>query len=421
MIRFAVIVFPGTTGENEAVRAFRQSGMEAETVLWNDAGMLEGSHSDDFDGYCLAGGMSFGDRGRGGVIAAQQPIIEVIRKGASKGKVVLGMGNGAEILVESGLIPGYDNGALACAVAEASPMDGATGGWCSLRSMAPKNRSAFNRFAGGLKLPIAQPRKRFVFGDVRVLEVVKRNSQIVFLFGEQGKGSAASPMDAESIAALCNPAGNVLAILPNPAQDPQGGDNPIFQSIRDWIEARSRSGYPSLGSRQSIEAIRPFEPADIEIIVRPKSIDNEKKTVESALRARGFKANLKRYTYWSAKLRPAMDGIESAEKILESRELANPNKDWVYVRTGGRFYQYVERKGLQPIELNPAGWLVVCERGNPTGMEMVKKIQKVSANEVESMNYGILWEVENAEEKAVYDIIRTKILYNQNSMFIMKT
>ena len=39
------------------------------------------------------------------------------------------------------------------------------------------------------------------------------------------------------IAALCNPSGNVLAILLRPEQDPRGGGNPIFKSIREWIEA----------------------------------------------------------------------------------------------------------------------------------------------------------------------------------------
>jgi len=105
MIRFAVISFPGTTGETEAVRAFQRNNMEAEVVLWNDPGMLKGSRLDDFDGYCLAGGMSYEDRGRAGVIAAHQPIMEVIQKEAVKGKVILGIGNGAQILVESGLIP----------------------------------------------------------------------------------------------------------------------------------------------------------------------------------------------------------------------------------------------------------------------------------------------------------------------------
>lgn len=419
MIRFAVIVFPGTTGENEATRAFRQNGMEAETVLWNDTGMLKGSRSDDFEGYCLAGGMSFGDRGRGGVIAAQQPIMEVIRKEAAKGKVVLGIGNGAEILVESGLIPGYDNGAIVSAVVDGFDA-GSSGSWCSLRSVAPKNRSAFSRFAGGLRLVNSHPPKRFVFGDAGVLEAVRKNSQIVFRFGEQGGKIASDSLDAESIAALCNPAGNILAILPHPEQDPQGGGSPIFKSVREWIEARSMAGYPGLGSYKGVEAIKPFESADIEFIVRPKSIDSEKQTVEAALGEKGFKANLKRYTYWSLKLKPSVNGIEVAEKVLGSGELANLNKDWVYVRTGGKSYQYTEGDGLQAMELSIVGWLVVCEKGNPIGKAKGDEVRERCGISLESILNGILWEVENADEQAIYDIIRTKILYNPNSMYIMK-
>jgi len=419
MIRFAVIIFPGTTGESEAARAFRQNGMEAELVLWNDVGMLKGSRADDFDGFCLAGGMSFGDYGRGGIIAAQQPIVGVVRKEAAKGKVVLGIGNGAEILVESGMVPGYDNGAIACAVSNGT-VGGSEGGWCSLRSVAPKNRSAFNRFAGGLRLPMGQPQRHFVFGDAKGLETVSRNSQIVFRFGKQGRGFATDPQNSESIAALCNPAGNVMAILPHPEQDPEGAGNPVFKSIREWIEGRSNSGYANLGLFQGKEAIRPFESADIEFIVRPRSIDSEKQAVEMVLKEKGLPTNLKRYAYWSVKLKPGKDGVGVAEKIVESGELANLNKGWVYVRIGAKSYQFFEGRGLREIELNPAGWLVVCDKENPIGKASMKKIQREVSAEIDSMNYGTLWEVEKADEQAIYDIIRTKILYNPNSMYIMK-
>jgi phosphoribosylformylglycinamidine synthase len=420
MVRFAVIAFPGTTGETETVRAFRQNGMEAEIVLWNDAGMIKGSRCDDFDGYCLPGGMSFGDYGRGGLLASRQPILEVIRKEAAKGKVILGIGNGAEILVESGMIPGYGNGAVACAVERRMRADGSEGGWSSLRNVAPKNRSAFNRFAGGLRLVGMNPPRRFVFGDPAVLEAVRKNSQIVFRFGDQGKGRGSDSQEAESIAALCNPSGNVLAILSHPEQDPQGGGNPIFQSIREWIESRSQSGYSALGLYQGIQSIKPFAPADVEFIVRTKSVDNERKMVEAALEAKGLKVNLKRYTYWSAKLKSGAEGMETVRRILESGVLANLNKDWVTVRIAGGSYQYKEGRGLQDIELDSSKWLVVCEKADFVGSSIGDELRERWNMPVESLAHGILWEVENADDQTVYEVIRTKILYNPNSMFVMR-
>jgi phosphoribosylformylglycinamidine synthase subunit PurQ / glutaminase len=420
MIRFAVISFPGTTGESEAIRAFQRNGMEAEVILWNDSGVLKGSRLDDFDGYCLAGGMSYGDRGREGVIAAHQPIMEVIQKEATKGKVVLGIGNGAQILVESGLIPGYDNHSVACAVSSASSDAGSMGGWHTFKNMAPKNRSAFNRFTGVLHLPVTHGMGRFVSREDKVLEAIKKNGQVIFRYGDSGEGAVSDPQGFESVAAICSPAGNVLAILAHPERDPQGGGNPLFKSIREWIETRSKADYPSLGTHQIAEEIRPFESSDIEFIVRPMSVDSEKRTVEAALRAKGIKVGLKRYAYWSAKLRPGVGGIGAAEKILMSGELANLNKDWVYVRMGNKTYQCAESGRLQAIDLRSEGWLVVADKKKTVGNSKMDAIRRCGVDVLESMIYGTLWEVENSDEKAIYEIIRTKILYNPNSMYIMK-
>ncbi len=420
MIRFAVISFPGTTGETESVRAFQRNGMEAEVVLWNDSGMLKGSRLDEFDGYCLAGGMSYGDRGRAGVIAAHHPIVEVIRKEAANGKVVLGIGNGAQILVESGLIPGYDDHSVACAVSSAGSDVELQDGWRALRNMAPENRSAFNQFTGVLHLSLGQDGGRFVFGDPKVLEDIKGNGQIVLRYGNLGRGIISGPQGPESIAALCNPAGNVLAILPHPECDPKGGGDPLFESIRKWIKTSSKADYPSLGFYQGAEGIKPLEVADLEFIVRPMAVDRERITVEGALRAKGIRKGLKRYSYWSAKLRPGMGGIEAAEKIIKLGLVANLNRDWVYVRIGGRAYQCTEAGRLRPVDLDSAGWLVVVERENNIGIAKGKELGRNGADFLEGMTYGVLWEVENADEQVIYEIIRTKILYNPNSMVVMK-
>ena len=154
MIKFAVISFPGTNCEAESVRVFKRNGMDAEMVLWNDPGMLDGSRLKEFDGYLIAGGFSYEDRGRSGIVAAQDPITEVLKKEADKGKVIIGICNGAQILVETGLIPGFDNKGLAIALTwnemkkDGEILDtGYYNVWSHIKNIAPKGRSAFNNFS----------------------------------------------------------------------------------------------------------------------------------------------------------------------------------------------------------------------------------------------------------------------------------
>jgi len=433
MIKFAVISFPGTNCEEENVRAFKRNGMDAETVLWNDPGILDKSRLDEFDGYCLAGGFSYEDRSRSGIIAAQNPIMDIIKEEAAKGKIVIGICNGAQMVIERGLIPGFDNYDLSAGLAwnemakDGEVVDtGFRNTWSYLKNVAPKNRSAFNNFEGLMHIPIAHGEGRFVFKDSKVLKDLKKNDQILFKYcDEKGKVSSEFPITpngaTEAIAALCNPAGNVIAIMPHPERDPKGNGNKVFQSIKKWIENKMTANYKGLGEHKTKEDVREFEAFDLEFLVRLIIVDNAERTVEYTLRQKDFDIRLKRYAYWGVKLVADMGKKEVALKIIESGELANLNKEWVYVRFDGETYSYSKEKGLQPTDLKMKEYLVTCDQKNFIGESKKQSINLHAGNLVESIRDGVLWEIENADDQRVYEIIRTKILYNPNSMYILKT
>jgi phosphoribosylformylglycinamidine synthase len=102
--KIAVITFPGNNCETESLRAATRNGFDAQLVLWNEVEKIG-----NFDAYFLIGGFSFEDRGRSGAIAAREEIFDAIRKEAKKGKVILGVCNGAQMIVESGLISVGEN------------------------------------------------------------------------------------------------------------------------------------------------------------------------------------------------------------------------------------------------------------------------------------------------------------------------
>ncbi len=100
-MRAAVVLFPGSNREGDALRALRAAGIQAETVWHADRDLPPGT-----DLAVLPGGFSYGDYLRCGAIAGRAPIMDAVRAHAERGGLVLGICNGFQILVESGLLPG---------------------------------------------------------------------------------------------------------------------------------------------------------------------------------------------------------------------------------------------------------------------------------------------------------------------------
>lgn len=101
-MKSAVITFPGSNREGDVIRALRQAtGHEPVSIWHQDADLPKGT-----DLVVLPGGFSYGDYLRCGAIAARAPVMDAVRAHAARGGLVLGICNGFQILVESGLLPG---------------------------------------------------------------------------------------------------------------------------------------------------------------------------------------------------------------------------------------------------------------------------------------------------------------------------
>jgi phosphoribosylformylglycinamidine synthase subunit PurQ / glutaminase len=111
-MRVGVVTFPGSLDDRDALRAVRLAG-GTPVPLWHGNHDLEG-----VDALVLPGGFSYGDYLRCGAIAAHSPIMSEVVSEAKKGLPVLGICNGFQILVESGLLPGglirNDHGDFIC-------------------------------------------------------------------------------------------------------------------------------------------------------------------------------------------------------------------------------------------------------------------------------------------------------------------
>src|SRR5687768_9826510 len=100
-MKIGVVVFPGSNCDHDAFYAVSQNlGRQAE-FIWHDS-----THLGNVDAVILPGGFSYGDYLRCGAIAKFSPVMNAVRKFAADGGLVLGVCNGFQVLVESGLLPG---------------------------------------------------------------------------------------------------------------------------------------------------------------------------------------------------------------------------------------------------------------------------------------------------------------------------
>ena len=98
----AIIQFPGTNCDIDTYRVFNELLDVEPTLIWHE----KTTDLERFDAIVLPGGFSYGDRLRAGIIAAYSPVIKQLKKLSLKGKPIIGICNGFQILVESGLLPG---------------------------------------------------------------------------------------------------------------------------------------------------------------------------------------------------------------------------------------------------------------------------------------------------------------------------
>ncbi len=213
--RVAVILFPGTNCEDETIRSVNATGLHADLIRWNQHLQLG-----RYAAYILPGGWSYEDRVRAGAIAAHDDLMDLIRQEASRGKPILGICNGAQVLLEAKLICASNGAALALA----PNRWGYRCAWTKVQLTIPPSANVFtSTFTQGevFDVPIAHGEGRFTASDPQVFSQLQQNGQIPLIYVDPaGQPATTFPWNPNgalmSAAGISNTEGNILAFMPHP-------------------------------------------------------------------------------------------------------------------------------------------------------------------------------------------------------------
>ena len=245
--RVALVRLPGMNCEDETARALAAAGLPPTLVGWDEEAAALAGH----DAYVLPGGFSYQDRVRAGAVAAKDPRLDVIAEAAGRGAPVLGICNGAQILVEAGLVPGGAPGddriRIALAVNRLPSGAGYYSNWVTLE--ARPGTLWTEAYAPGerVPMPVAHGEGRFTARDGGLLPELSARGQVPFAYAVR-EGSPATtvawpdnPNGAEADAAgVCNARGNVLALMPHPERADRILHVPL-DATGAWGERRRRA------------------------------------------------------------------------------------------------------------------------------------------------------------------------------------
>ncbi len=197
-----VIVFPGSNCDRDVAVAIKNISGHQPQMVWHKETSINQS-----DLIVVPGGFSYGDYLRCGAMASTSPIMQDVVKKAKEGVPVLGICNGFQILIESGLLDGalMRNSSLSFICKD-------------ILIKAKNQNSIFTKNAQVAKMPIAHNEGNF-FVTSEQLKKIQDNDQIAFQYcDENGNVSEHSNPNGslENIAGILNENKNVLGMMPHP-------------------------------------------------------------------------------------------------------------------------------------------------------------------------------------------------------------
>ncbi len=232
-MRFAVLEFPGSNCDHDAVHVLRHVLKQDVKEVWHQESKLPAG----VDCVMVPGGFSYGDYLRCGAIARFANIMPAVQAHAKRGGMVWGICNGFQVLTEAHLLPGalLRNASLKFLCQD-------------VHLRVERTDSGFSRrglLGQALRIPIAHGEGNY-FAEPEQLKRIEDNGQVLFRYCDPAGNvtDQANPNGSLSnIAGVLNEKGNVLGMMPHPERVSEaalgGTDGKIlFESVLDTLNSR---------------------------------------------------------------------------------------------------------------------------------------------------------------------------------------
>ena len=199
-MKFAVIVFPGSNCDHDIYSVINSLDGASAEFVWHKEKDVS-----NYDAIAIPGGFSYGDYLRAGAIARFSPIMESIISESKKGKPIIGICNGFQILVESSLLPGaliINSGTKFLSK--------------NVSLMSCNNDTIFTNLINPndeLVMPIAHRQGNYMATD-DVIKSLEDNNQIAFKYSNLKGGNPNGSIN--DIAGIFNKNKTILGMMPHP-------------------------------------------------------------------------------------------------------------------------------------------------------------------------------------------------------------
>jgi phosphoribosylformylglycinamidine synthase len=217
--RVLILRAPGTNCDRETAFAFEQAGATPERVHWNrlreQPGLL-----DQYQILVLPGGFSFGDDVAAGKILAVQLrifLFDHLARFRDQGKLILGVCNGFQVLLKTGLlVPARDNGTIPATLA-ANTSGVYCDRWVKVQATLPNRCPFLTDYEHPWAVPVAHGEGRFVCDNHDTLMALDRAGLLVLRYARTADDAGYNPNgSALDVAGMCDATGRVFGLMPHP-------------------------------------------------------------------------------------------------------------------------------------------------------------------------------------------------------------
>lgn len=213
---------PGTNCDLETAYAFEQSGATADRVHLNR--LLEKPELlHDYQILALSGGFSYGDDISAGRIVGslmRHHLMDTVKRFHDDGKLILGICNGFQILIKTGLLLDDDEQGLPSSTLAWNDCQMFQDRWVNLKTDGEK--CVFLKDIDQMYLPVAHAEGRFVARDEETLDKLEAAGQLCLTYtaNRQGEDCVSFPDNPNGaqrhVAGVCDATGRIFGLMPHP-------------------------------------------------------------------------------------------------------------------------------------------------------------------------------------------------------------